>query len=359
MIKTLLTWLLLLPTLSWGQIAIGGGTQKIASSPGTTIVTSGSVINSSTAEIDLSNTTLILASSTATAKDLITVKDISLQGLIINSRAPYSVQGSWTVTNNLAFTNGLLNVGNSANNKLTYKGTADLEGNDLSYVSGKLYVQGQAYRTFAIGNSDGYFPAALTNLSESDKEVSMEVITGSSVFTVTAPIKEILTTHFWQLTSASPLKSETQISLSNNKADFTTTGGTVILEKNATTQNDLGGTIDLNFFTSANNISSTGRIYGLAKSDKVSVIIHKLITPDNDTKNDGLFIENIELFPDNEVTLIDRYGVPFKTWKNFTNVNAEGTDFTKLANGNYICIVKYNEFGKEVSLKPQMISVLK
>jgi CHU_C Type IX secretion signal domain len=359
MVKTLLTWLLLLPTLSWGQIAIGGGTQKIASSAGTTIVTSGSVINSSTAEIDLSNATLVLASSTTTAKDLITVKDISLQGLIIDSRAPYSIQGNWTVTNNLTLTNGILNVGNSVNNKLTYKGSPNLEGNDLSYVSGKLYVQGQGYRTFAIGNSDGYFPAALTNLSESDKDVSMEVITGGSVFTVIPPIKEILTTHFWQLTSASPLKSETQISLSNNKADFTSTGGTVVLEKDATTQNDLGGTIDFNFFTSANNISSAGKIYGLAKSDKINVVIHKLITPDNDTKNDGLFIENIELFPDNEVTLIDRYGVPFKTWKNFTNVNAEGTDFTKLASGNYICIVKYNEFGKEVSLKPQMISVLK
>jgi CHU_C Type IX secretion signal domain len=348
---------LLLPIISWGQIAVTGKT-AIGAIGATTITSNGSFTNASTDVIDLSKAKLVLASQNTRTREIIsTTSPLTLGELTINSITPYTLNGNWTIINNITFSAGILLVGNTDN--LIYTGTSDLTGKDASYVNGRIYMKGaNGSRTFPIGNNDGYFPVLLTDVSESDN-IGMEVTKQDPNFSTSTEIKEIFKDHFWQLTSSSPLKSETQISLSNNKVTFTTTGGTIVLEKDASTQNNLGGTIDIDFFTSANTISSTGKIYGLAKSDKVNVIIHKLITPDNDTKNDGLFIENIELFPDNEVTLIDRYGVPFKTWTNFTNTNQEGTDFTKLASGNYICIVKYKEFGKEVSLKPQMISVLK
>jgi hypothetical protein len=95
----------------------------------------------------------------------------------------------------------------------------------------------------------------------------------------------------------------------------------------------------------------------LAKSDEISVTIYKLITPDKDSKNDALYIQGIDAYPENEVTLLDRWGVVAANWKNFKN--DESKNFVDLAIGNYICILKYVKAGQSINVKPQMISVLK
>jgi hypothetical protein len=80
--------------------------------------------------------------------------------------------------------------------------------------------------------------------------------------------------------------------------------------------------------------------------------------------NDELYIENIGKFSFNKVTLLDRWGVMVKEWKNFTNFNdpvnpnQNGFNFTKLSAGNYICIVEYGSEGKMNKKKSQMITVL-
>lgn len=111
-------------------------------------------------------------------------------------------------------------------------------------------------------------------------------------------------------------------------------------------------------------MSATAKTLALAKSDVISVKIHKLITPGEDEKNDVLFIEGIDSFPENEVLLIDRWGKEIASWKSFENYPQPATsaqsnfDFNKLDIGNYVCVVKYLRKGKEEILK-QYIVVLK
>jgi hypothetical protein len=63
--------------------------------------------------------------------------------------------------------------------------------------------------------------------------------------------------------------------------------------------------------------------------------------------------------------LIDRWGVPIKSWTNFVNYGSSDAeqadfDFTSLGIGNYICIVEYKSSANgDKKSQTQMISVLK
>jgi hypothetical protein len=97
------------------------------------------------------------------------------------------------------------------------------------------------------------------------------------------------------------------------------------------------------------------------------LIIHNVITPNNlDDKNNVLYIENIEFYQENSVTLCDRWCSVIKSWKNFnnytsTNPTQSDFDFSQLSNGNYICFVEYidPQNSEKRKAKPQMITVLK
>jgi CHU_C Type IX secretion signal domain len=365
-------FLICFPTLLQGQIIIWG-TTTMATASGTAVATTSNIVNQSP-NTDLKNTNLVLA---ATATDQQTLRTtaatpLSLNGLTINSKAPFAIVGDWTVANNLIFTEGNLVVSKLSNppGKLSYQGGTDLAGSDISYVNGPLFMQGQGSRTFPIGNSTGYFPVRLESINATDATIplSFEMITTDPGFTTTPDIKGIFTDHFWQFTvgNASTLSSSTTISLSSNQTNsfFTGDGDAIILEKDqAGAEKELGGSVNNTFFSSSLPISATGKQYALAKGDVVTVRVHKLITPDNDQMNDVLVVEGIDSFPDNEVTLLDRWGVPFKTWKGFVNYpppasSSQDFDFSKLAIGNYVCVVKYSDHGATKSIK-QMISVLK
>lgn len=365
------------PALSWGQMVISSGTNFVAT-PGTNLVTTNSIDNRSSAT-NFSGLNLLLAAPTTPANpQLITTSPLVLKDLIVDSKntnpATFQLIGDWTVTNALTLTNGKIVVNKLSNiGTLTYEGTADLDGKNESYINGRLLVKGTGgKRTFPIGNAIGYFPARLDNLDAADvtTSVGMEVIAADPGFApVTGSVKEIFTDHFWELTtgSTSGLTGRTPVSLSSNgtTAFFDGTGDATILEMNNTNvQGTLGAAIGTGFYTSTSSVSAKAKTFALAKSDKITVVVHKLITPDNDQINDVLVIEGLDSFPDNEVTLLDRWGVPFMSKKGFANYTQPagptqaGVDYSKLAIGNYICVIKYLENGAEKSIR-QMITVLK
>jgi CHU_C Type IX secretion signal domain len=361
------------PALSWAQMVISSGTSFVTT-PGTTLLTNSSIDNRSSAT-NFSDLNLVLAAPTAPANpqlQLITTSALGLRDLIVNSAsntpATFQLIGNWTVTNSLTLTNGKIIVNKVTNiGSLTYEGAADLDqtGNDNSYINGRLLVKG-------IGNATGYFPARLDALDAPDvtTALGMEVITVDPGFVpVTGSVKEIFTDHFWELTtgSTSGLTGRTSVSLSSNgtTAFFDGTGDATILEMNNTSvQGTLGAAIGTGFYTSISPVSAKAKTLALAKSDKITVIVHKLITPDNDQVNDVLVIEGLDSFPENEVTILDRWGVPFMSKQRFANYTQPagptqtGIDYSKMAIGNYICVIKYKENGVEKSIK-QMITVLK
>ncbi len=352
-----------------GQLIIGAGT-AIKSEATATLVTSLSITNQS-ARTDLSKLNLVLASASTRTETLRTTGNPLSIGKLTMNGGNYTILGDVTVTEELVFTAGNLIVDKAASaGTLTYIGAKDLAGNDKSYVNGRVFIQGSGIRTFPIGNAKGYFPARLDGVSATDASIplGLEVISTNPGFVKTSDLKDIFTSHFWEFSTAgtTAFSGNTQISLSDNTSGFFGTDGdaTILELNNSGVQTDLFGAPNNGFYTSSSPMSASGKYYGLAKADQITVKIHKLITPNDDEENNVLVVDGLDAFPENQITLIDRWGVVVNTWKGFVNYKQPAAteqpdfNFAKLAIGNYVCVVEYTERGARKS-KKQMISVLK
>jgi CHU_C Type IX secretion signal domain len=346
-----------------GQMVISSST-VVSASTGTTIVTSSSIINNSTGT-DLSNVALTLKGSTKNV--LNTSSSLNIDKLTVDTDDNYTVGGAWTITTALSLTKGNLLTTRSSSSKLVYTGSDDLNGSEASYVNGPLFIRSSIdQHTFPIGDANGYAPVRLNKIEELDKdtEFGFDVISADPGFTTSEAVTEIYKDRFWQLFNGNGgTFSGSPISLSSSLTPTSIQESPVILELDqSSTQKNLGGSVGIDFFSSADKSSGTGKYYAIGKSSEVKVIVHKLITPDNDGKNDVLYIQGIDAYPDNEVTILDRWGVQFYFKKSFKNYPLSSlpqqadVDFTKMAIGNYIVVV--NLFGKSESIR-QMISVLK
>ena len=361
------TCLLGLSLLAKGQFIVGAGT-AIKSEATATLVTNLSITNQST-RTDLSKLKLVLASvSTRTETFRTTGNPLSIGKLSMNG-GNYTLLGDFTVSDELVFTSGNLIVDKVASaGTLTYTGAKDLDGSDQSFVNGRIFIKGSSGpRTFPIGNAKGYFPVAIEN-GDANVPLGFEVVASnpSTVgFATSQTVKGVFPDHFWEFSIGGTGNSfgGSLLSLSSNLTSdfFVADGDPIILEKEGAgtiaSQKSLGGSVNSPFISGSNPMSGLGKYYALAKADVVTVFIHKLITPDKDDQNDALFIAGIDAYPENEVTLLDRWGVVVANWKNFKN--DESKNFRELAIGNYICILKYKKGADEINVKPQMITVLK
>ncbi len=360
------TYLLGLSLLAKGQFIVGAGT-AIKSEATTTLVTNLSITNQS-ARTDLSKLNLVLASASARTETFRTTGNpLSIGKLTING-GNYTLLGDFTVADEMVFAAGRLTVDKAASaGTLTYTGAKDLDGSDKSFVNGRIFIKGGGPRTFPIGNAKGYFPVALEN-GDANVPLGFEVVSANPNTVGFAPsqtVKEVFPDHFWEFSVGGTGNSfgGSLLSLSSNLTSdfFVADGDPIILEKEGVgitnSQKSLGGSVNSPFISGSNPMSGSGKYYALAKAEVVTVFIHKLITPDKDDKNDALFIEGIDAYPENEVTLLDRWGVVAANWKNFKN--DESKNFRELAIGNYICILKYKKGADEINVKPQMITVLK
>jgi hypothetical protein len=104
----------------------------------------------------------------------------------------------------------------------------------------------------------------------------------------------------------------------------------------------------------------TNPIIAIGSIREITLKVRDLITPFLlDGENDKLYIEQIDAFDFNTVTLLDRWGVVVKRWEKYTN--EVQYDFSQLGPGNYIVIVEYGSLAEGATMQKvsQMVTVLK
>lgn len=84
--------------------------------------------------------------------------------------------------------------------------------------------------------------------------------------------------------------------------------------------------------------------------------IKNVVTANGDTKNAYLYITDINKFPDNEIVVLDRWGVEVFHAKGYNNEWDFRKDGNYLPAGNYVCIIKLSETGQTFS---RTITVIK
>jgi gliding motility-associated-like protein len=84
----------------------------------------------------------------------------------------------------------------------------------------------------------------------------------------------------------------------------------------------------------------------IAGSHEEPLVINNAFSPNGDGINDYWVIKNIELYPDNEVIVLNRWGNEIYTMKNYSN----NWDGSKLSEGTYLYILKVDLCGEPSTL---------
>lgn len=365
--KRALILLLLLPGIACAQVVINNGTSMaVSGTPDIVINLQGNLSNNSTFDFTGSNLLLNLTTGEQTLTGPLVVSDLSLTGG--NNK---TINGNLTITHGINFAIGFLRP--STSGKVLYTGAADnlIGASEHSFAHGPFTIRSSGRNFFPIGTDGiGYAPAWMESGNGTD-EVAMEVVnTGAALaFDPSASeIQAVDNTRYWQVSSPNLGGPGSQVTLSlNGIASFGSDLAAVVVQADNT-----GGTAENLQSATTDGVTVTSRrtvtkpVLAIAGSKEIVLRIHDIITPFlNDDMNDELYIEHIESFAVNKVSLLDRWGVPVKEWTNFTNYtdpinpNTDGYDFTKLSPGNYICIVEYGDAETGMSKKSQMITVLK
>lgn len=297
-----------------------------------------------------------------------------INNLSITGYLPVTVlrltNGDVTVNNTLAigqgieFNSGLLTPG--ANGRIVYAGeSSELTGaSENSFVNGVFYQVGGGGRFYPVGSGSFYAPATFDNIGTSEA-IGVRVVESSANLSVpSSDVLSIINSHYWELVADDPSfigAVNTRVSLSLNNVPPLSEGSYAVMEGAATgsVANNLRYfSVDDSQVTSLDAVTSPVITIGTIK--EITLKVRDLITPYLlDGENDKLYIEQIDAFDFNTVTLLDRWGVVVKRWENYTNEIQY--DFSQLGPGNYIVVVEYGNLAEGGTLNKvsQMVTVLK
>jgi hypothetical protein len=209
---------------------------------------------------------------------------------------------------------------------------------------------------------------SLNNVQDAGTEIKAEVFASGANLTLPQDLSSIATNRYWQLTPTGGSVNASSASLYVPGSSVDAAPVLVVVQAedaNGATAVNIGGGVSGDFVTSFSAVNKPVLTIGVA--EKIDIQIHDLITPFNtDNINDQLKIINVEYVFSNKVSLLDRWGVIVKEWKDFRNYddpnnpNSDGFDFSKLSPGNYICVMEYQLTVDSPSEKiSQMVTVLK
>jgi len=345
------------------QLTIGP-TTEFATSTSTVIATNGAIaIRNESPAFNFAGTIELTGANQALTSSV----PITLGGLKLSGNGNKSLVGEWTITRELTFSQGLL-VPNNSNGKIVYQGSATLSGNPNSYVNGTLYQRGEGTHFYPLGEGTTYLPMSLNNVQDNDVEIGVRAFNSGVSLTLPLDVSEIANNRHWRISTSGGTFRGSPASLYVPGSSVDGSGQLVVVHAedaaDATAIN-LGGGLNGDFVSSF--LATNKPILTLGIGERVDIRILDLITPFNaDNINDQLKIVNIEYTFDNKVTLLDRWGAPVKTWKNFRNYddainpNTDGFDFSRLSPGNYVCVLEFQLTpDSPVQKLTQMISVLK
>jgi hypothetical protein len=321
------------------------------------------LLTNNSAQADFSEASLNL---TGTNQTLNTSSPLSVQDLIIDGsgNGDKTFRGDWTITRNFIFTRGVV----VPSGKILYTGATALSGSTASFINGPLSQRGAGVRVFPIGTGNAYMPMSLNNVQDAGAEIKAEAFSSGANLTLPQDLSSIASNRYWQLSSTGGSFNAASTSLYVPGSSVDAASVLVVVQAddaNGATAVNIGGGVSGDFVTSFSAVNKPILTIGVA--EKVNIQIHDLITPFNtDNINDFLKIINIEYVFSSKVSLLDRWGVVVKEWKDFRNYddpnnpNSDGFDFSKLSPGNYICVLEYKLTPDAPTEKiSQMVTVLK
>uniref|UniRef100_UPI0040498592 T9SS type B sorting domain-containing protein n=1 Tax=Fulvivirga sp. TaxID=1931237 RepID=UPI0040498592 len=359
--KLLLT-ILLLPSVVMGQLSVSQNT-TMATGNDVILTTNGGIVNNGTVNFG-SNAVLNLDGDlTMSLNSPMAVPILN----VVNGGTKNLQSGSLTITNQLNLLSGILAVANGSS-LIMNNGVTINEFDGISWISGPLTHLGNGEKFFPLGANGTYAPIQLDNVTGTgDISTTMSVRAGGvSLGTLPTNVSAASNSWAWDFTSTNFSGSGVNIPVLPQDeglfADENVIGVVLEYDQQGGAVRNLGGfgssLTTFNSIISNDALIGDSRVLLLGSELALTPIIHNILTPNDDGSNDYLIIDAIAAYADdNEVIILDRWGVEVYRKRNFKNFNDTDNpydgSFDNLSPGNYICILKYAG-----TTAKQMITVL-
>ena len=286
-----------------------------------------------------------------------------------STQYPFSLNSDMIIDGVGNFREGIVRINKNNGGQLLFgNGASQMNASDRSYAEGMVEKQGNNAFTFPIGKL-GYYRltgisapsnAGDTYMSEYFKENTNELYPHKDR---TGIISAVNNEEYWTINQATGTTGSVMVTLSwhdqTTPSEFRGTQDLHIVRWDAH-QNlwvDEGGVVDAGAKTITTPVQVDG--FGIFTLGKIKekflnpgdVVVYNGVSPDGDGMNDYLIIDNIEHFPENNVTIYNRWGRKVYETKSYNSKNnvfvgvAEGNGIVgsgeKLPTGTYYYVVEY------------------
>ncbi|CAM1361389.1 conserved exported hypothetical protein [Tenacibaculum sediminilitoris] len=291
------------------------------------------------------------------------------------STEAFQLSGDISIVNEADFDLGVVNNNDFGGNIMFQNLAYHSNTSDASHVKGQVIKKGDTAFEFPIGDSGYYRMAAITAPNDSNEVINGQYVLENSntlyPHNLVAGVIDIIDNAEYWIINREQGNTNVVLTLSWN---INTTPAEIVADNTSEihivrwdeTQGiwvDEGGIVDDSnqTVTTIANISGYG-VFTLArvKEDFIlpgDVVIYNSVTPNGDGDNSFFFIDGLERFPDNSVTIFNRWGVKVyettgynETDNVFRGVSEGRITINKneqLPTGTYFYILRYNTGGAQ------------
>lgn len=250
-----------------------------------------------------------------------------------------------TVTGELKLVDGLLEARNEAR---IFGGASLLTtgGSDQSHIIGTFYNAGAGEKIYPIGNGKEYLPVTIN--SSTNEIVGVSLLEPNPFSEVDETLTGLQEHRAWRLDIESNQEKEMEISLPiedevaffQPSLAFSANGAPYTFVSQLDIQNGLARS---GAFTATNGIVTIGEVN--PSEQLPSLKVFNLVTPNGDGVHDFLKIENIEFYPENRLTIFNRWGDQLFSIAGYDNIDAvfkgigDKTN-SQLSDGTYYYVIE-------------------
>jgi gliding motility-associated-like protein len=247
--------------------------------------------------------------------------------LTISGGGDKIILADMSIEGELILINGIIKQQN--NSKVTFTSAASFTGaSDASHIQTPIVWQGAGTKVFPIGNGQSYLPVTLTNVEGASTLIQVEGIEDATSFIPGNDLQEVFNNRYWRVEALNGSLASSKIELPMQALPtpysnrfVVAQASTVQSQFSSLGQSQVRGTSSSGFLSSSLPPSLPIIALGVAVELPDGLLVYNAISPNMDDKNDYLIIGNIDKYPENKVSIFNRWGDLVFEQKNYDNTS--------------------------------------
>ncbi len=287
--------------------------------------------------------------------------DQSFQRLVISGAGEKIFSANITIESELALQSSILRSQNNA--KLIFNpGVIITGGSDASHIVGTVSHKGTGQWLYPIGNGMLYLPVVINNVTDvaATGAITLRDLSNGQALNGNFEIPRLSEKRYFELSSTGSLAAATiTLPLRDDNLQLAEVANAVVAASNAVTDpfSSLGQSAAAGSFASGSvtsQLAPTFALYAVAAlTDDRSIEVFNGISPNEaDDLNSFFRIQNIEYYPNNKVTIFNRWGDRVYEARGYNNVDVvfrgKG-NAGKLPAGTYFYLINLGDGSRAIN----------